>query len=539
MTASMTAFKMVGKVTPAMASAAVNAAEAVAAKSPKSVLSIPASVRHGPIPLNEQTTESQDKPGAVIRELGGCRRIFVLNPTFTKTEMKGLAYRIQRLGRNSGLNSILVSNALEKEEEDSVLPTMLCDIDRTFNPFDMDDEDYSPGKGNIHHVSNGCDAQALASLNRHERKLTYDALSNLALSIMGSKDADSPYNSKLPVITVPHGLLSDGGYLLAMGSYALATSQSRFEIQNPTRGLALDPIGLSYILPRCGQEYNQPSRNFPVGKILALTGYQADHSDLVETGLFTHSLGSLGGLGLLEWTLSQSLPYNQQNLVEEPTKLYGGEKGGVSQSSLGRWNRRSHQPEDVNAHLRNVAVANIINGVSEFDAAGQEPTGTPPEMDLWDEEDPSLVLQGEQMRVCGDRESHLVNIAATFQDVMEEETAVEGVLERMREFSSMEVEGKDEEEVEFVNVATRLVEGMESRSPLSLSVVWELLKAGKGDGETLKSCMEREQSSQLNLLEHDDYKRWIESGLDEGVFKNWTHSTLRDVTSDEIKEILG
>jgi hypothetical protein len=25
---------------------------------------------------------------------------------------------------------------------------------------------------------------------------------------------------------------------------------------------------------------------------------------------------------------------------------------------------------------------------------------------------------------------------------------------------------------------------------LALSVVWELLKAGKGDGETLKSCME-------------------------------------------------
>ena len=81
----------------------------------------------------------------------------------------------------------------------------------------------------------------------------------------------------------------------------------------------------------------------------------------------------------------------------------------------------------------------------------------------------------------------------------------------MRDNSIMDVEGKDEEEVEFVNVATRLVEGMESRSPLALlSVVWELLKAGKGDGETLKSCMEGEQSSQLNLLGCDNYKRWIE-----------------------------
>ena len=80
----------------------------------------------------------------------------------------------------------------------------------------------------------------------------------------------------------------------------------------------------------------------------------------------------------------------------------------------------------------------------------------------------------------------------------------------MRELSFMEVEGNDEEEAEFVNVATRLVEGIEFRSPLALSVVWELLKAGKGDGETLKSCMEGEQSSQLNQLGHDDYKRWIE-----------------------------
>ena len=80
----------------------------------------------------------------------------------------------------------------------------------------------------------------------------------------------------------------------------------------------------------------------------------------------------------------------------------------------------------------------------------------------------------------------------------------------MRELSFMEVEGNDEEEAEFVNVATRLVEGIEFRSPLALSVVWELLKAGKWDGETLKSCMEGEQSSQLNLLGCDNYKRWIE-----------------------------
>ena len=84
------------------------------------------------------------------------------------------------------------------------------------------------------------------------------------------------------------------------------------------------------------------------------------------------------------------------------------------------------------------------------------------------------------------------------------------MLEWMRELSFMEVEGNDEEEAEFVNVATRLVEGIEFRSPLALSVVWELLKAGKGDGETLKSCMEGEQSSQLNLLGRDNYKRWIE-----------------------------
>lgn len=536
MPATHTASKMVGKVTPAMANAAASAAEAVAAKAPKSVLSIPSSTRHGPIPLKEQTDKSQDQPGAVIRELGATKRIIVLNPAFTKKEMQGLAYRIQRLGRNSGLNSILVSNGIEKDEDDLVLPAMISDMDRPFNPLDFEDEDYSPGDGEIYHVSNGCDPKSLASMNRHERKTTYDAMSNLALSMMGSKAEDSRYKSKVPIITVPHGLLSDGGYLLAMGSFALATYQSRFEILNPTRGLALDPIGLSYTLPRCGREYNQPSKNFPVGKFLALMGYQANPVDLVETGLFTNYIGSLSSLGLLEWNLSQSLPYNQQNLLQEPTKFYGGEKGGVSQFSVER-NRMSRQSKDVNAHLRNTGVATIINSISEFDAVGQEPAGAPAK-ELWADEDPSLILEGEQMRnMCGYRQSHLVNIALTFKDVLEEETTLEGVFERMQEFSSMDIDNKDIEEVEFVNATIKLVEGMKVRSPLALSVVWELLKRGEGEMETLQSCIEREQNCQLNLLEHDDYKGWIDSGLEEGFFKGWTHSSLSDVSSDEVKEI--
>ena len=521
-----------------MANAALATAEASAAKAPSTVLSIPSSVRHGNI-SNTGATEEQhiDTPGALIRGVGTTRRIFVLNPTFTTAELDGLAHRIQMMGRNSGLNSILISNMME-EEENLGLPTMACDYERPYDPYDFVDDITSHQRVPL--VSNGCDPQSLANLTRAERKETYQAMSKLALSIRGGKstDIEDPYHSKIPTVSVAHGSLSDGGYLLAMGSYALATGQTRFEILNPARGLALDPIGLSYILPRCGEEYNQPSRKVPLGKLLALTGFQADGVDLVQSGLFTHFMGSsLRSLGMLESLLSESIPYNQQNLQIEPTKLYGGEMGGLPQPVTGRFQKG--RVVDVNAHLRNLAVANIIHNMSEFDAAGQDPISLVAEREMWAEDDPSLVLEHEKVKVYADCESNLLNVAAAFHDVLEEETTVEGVLERMREYAAMDVEGKDEEEVEFVETAKKLVEGMESRSPLALSVVWELLQAGGADRESLQSCMEREEKCQLNLLEHDDFRRWIESGEDEEDFKDWTHSSLKHVTADEVKEIMG
>ena len=103
-------------------------------------------------------------------------------------------------------------------------------------------------------------------------------------------------------------MVHDGGFGLCLGaSYVIATRESCFRILNPSKGLALDPVGLSYFLPRLGKEFNQPvGKNYgsSCGLILGLMGYLADAADMTETGLATHYMESPTCLGLLEETLA-------------------------------------------------------------------------------------------------------------------------------------------------------------------------------------------------------------------------------------------
>ena len=82
-----------------------------------------------------------------------------------------------------------------------------------------------------------------------------------------------------------------------------------------------------------------------------------------------------------------------------------------------------------------------------------------------------------------------------------------------------------------------ILEGMEAQSPLALSATYRLLRLGKEAKESLETCMEREKKVQLRLFEKDDFKNWAKSGVNEGEFKDWKHSSVKEVTRYEEEEL--
>jgi enoyl-CoA hydratase/carnithine racemase len=313
---------------------------------------------------------------------------------------------------------------------------------------------------------------------------------------------------------------------MAMGSHVLATDESSFVINNPKRGLALDPIGLSYTLPRLGQEFRQPSAPFPVGAILALTGYEADAADMVETGLATHYIQTFRNVAPLERILSELPSWEQQKLIKPDKTWYTGKSSSLEDS----------QTTDINAPFRNVSISHYLQAMSIYDAAGQELSNTPSEdeAEFWQTEDPSLVLHEDRGRAYGDRTSMLVNIAATMTFFDQEKTVV-GIMERLKGITHRPAH--DEEEKEALNIAKGLLAGMESASPLALLAVHRLMEMGKGKMESLEQCMEREARVQLNLMMHQDFQQWAKSGMSEGSFKGWKHKKVKDVANDEVEEL--
>jgi len=533
---SAAAKQVTTKMSAAVASATAAAAEALAANAPKSVLSIPSIIRYGPIPLSELADQNGRTPGAAIRQVGPTRRIFLLDPNghLTAEEMDGLAYRIKMLTKNTGLNSILCANSIEKDDVDTTIPSSVLEIDQETEPKSSSMDGLFNYQSSVTHLPNaacGYDPRAMHKFSKDEKRQTLNAMMRLAKAIKGGSPTagqNDDHSSKIPFITVPHGITMDGGYALSMGSYVLATSDSRFKIMNPARGLSLDPIGLSYILPRLGWEFQQPSANYPVGVVLALTGFEANEGDMVETGLATHFMDSFGKLGSVERALANLAPYEQQNLLKEPTRKYGESVGGGAGS-------KNRFQGDINAKFRNVAVAGLLHSVSLYDAMGQEITSASDQATFLADEDPSLVLEGDRDPMFGDRESMLLNVAATFQDAFEKEKSVEGIMARMREYAS--AEANNEEEIEFVNAAKELLEGMEAQSPLALCATHKLVTVGKEPKETLDSCMKREMRVQLSLFEKEDFKNWAKSGAKEGEFQDWKHKSVKDVTKDEVAEL--
>ena len=304
----------------------------------------------------------------------------------------------------------------------------------------------------------------------------------------------------------------------------LASPDTCFAILNPSRGLAFDPIGLSFILPRLGQEFEQPVAQYPgAGMILALTGMHANAEDMMETGLATNYIESVSTLGTLERTLGNLLPWNQQAILKEPPRNHGAPR----------------PKEDVNAAYRNVGVAGVMNAFTAYQAAGGEMWGTEKE-NYMPGEDPSLEL--DPIPWQDDRESDLVDFAATFDEIFRREATLGGVLERFREVASRKT--NDKEEQEGIDVAKDFVKRMQSRSPLAMSAVFRLMQMGSREGETLESCMTREKRVQEKLFGAGDFEAWGNHAIkykqsQEPPFGGWKHKSVMDVTKDEVDELFS
>ncbi|KAL7473805.1 hypothetical protein ACHAXS_014452 [Conticribra weissflogii] len=629
------AAKLSTKLTPAARGQLGNELERAISDAPASAFSIPESVRFHPSILkaggaspssiphnikNSATMNDSSIPGAVIRPNGTSRLAYLLQPSLTPTEIDGLAYRIRTLSSNDGINSIIIANPLEDpDEEGNCIPSFLDEEERSLR-----DDPHSPWGQHfpnpvknlldstlehdalfpIPYVTSGYDPKSVYSQGLHsdphqlERRLLLP-LMELTAAVRGThhRHSDDPRTpSRIPTISLPHGLVTDGGYSLLSSSYVLATRSSSYSILHPLRGLSFDPVGLSYLLPRLGWEFDQPSAPHSVGCaiLLALGGYTANGVDMVATGLATHYVGEEAKLNLLERTLSELESWGEQRLLPDGKRLYGredeygnegeerfhnypgdGGRENVSRNGTYRGDPM-HFADFKNQQCKNVAVGNVIQHLSEFDVANAGEYGCPiAKSDLEEDDygnlvylkssDPSLVLPEERILMYGSVDSTLVDLAATFRDAWMEPT-VHGVMERLREIAATreQYEGKKgyEEDVQVAEAAGDLVRNMERRSPLALCVTHRLLVLGSQGEETVESCMEREKGAQRRLFskKDGDFERWAESGMGVGLvevnggrglmvvngagigeetFGGWNHGSVKEVTEDEILEIVG
>ena len=478
----------------------------------------PAVVVQPPLSVHSIPTQSQvaGNAGVVIRNVGCTRRIFLTNPHLSTDEIEGLAYRMKMLTQSTALNSVLIASTNDDDAATGAFPASIMEFEN------FSSEDYDRLDGCVYLVSSGYDALELYNSARHKDvahvQRLLDALGDLAIATRGD-----PTTTRIPVIMLPHGLVLDGGYALCMGGFVLATPDTCFRVLNPSKGLSFDPIGLSFILPRLGWEFKQLSAEYTgCGLLLALTGMEANASDMMETGLATHFVDNVDIVPTLERALGESPPWEQQNLLPRPKTIYG------SKDPL----------TDVNAMFRNKAVSNLIHAFSSYDAEGSE-SFLVEEEEIYFNNDPSVDFDETPLFV--NRESDLVNYAATFDDIFRKEKSVAGIMERFREIG--ERRSSDPEEMEGITVANDLFERMTRQSPLALRVIYSLMESGGSRGETLETCIEREKRAQFNLFQHADFENWAHAqanSVEDGqCFTGWMYKTAEDVPQDQVDEIIG
>lgn len=460
--------------------------------------------------------------GVAIRPMGNSRRLFLLDPHMEVDEIEGLAHRIRSLSKNEGINSVLIATDDKDDQELNCLPRYLTQaLEPDFGGVTLD---FEPAPNKTWHVSGGYDPLKVANNMSEpgaEDKCTslLENVKKLALATKG--DATE---TRVPVITFPHGVVTDAGYALCMGGYVLATRETSFRILNPSRGLSLDPVGFSYILPRLGWEHEQKSSKYAgCGMILALAGYEASCFDMVETGLATHLVSDSEILSTLEHNLASLAPWNQQKLVKKPKHFYG-----------------QPPPRDANASLRNVTIGNVIDQMSEHSANAA--TSFPFDFSVTNAEDPALDTDHVPWD-SGFFSSELVDIAAYFDEIFQREKTLEGLVERLKEAGAQTSEDPDEKV--GIDVAKNLVDSIELQSPLALSVTFQLMKMGGGRLASLENCMEREAKAQQKLFGGQDFTEWAKHVTKHGgeakapAFSGWKHESIKAVSTGEVDEILS
>jgi enoyl-CoA hydratase/carnithine racemase len=470
----------------------------------------------------------------VLRPMGNSRRLFLLDPYLEGADMEGLAHRIQSLSKNEGINSLLIAS----DDQDDVASSNNCLPRYVTNRKDVNLDgaalDLDPAPHHTWYVAGGYDplhvAARVSSDDPEYVDYVLESLTKLALAVQGAGPG-----TKVPVITLPHGAVADGGYALCMGPYVLATQETSFRILNPSRGLSLDPIGYSYVLPRLGWDYQQASANYPgCGMILALTGYEANSFDMVQTGLATHVASDSGVLPILEEELATMLPWNQQGLTRKPRRFYGQAASTV---------------RDVNAQVRNKQLAYVIDQVTDLSA---DPSNEFPF-------DYAAIYEGSDASLdtdvvpwdSGFYSSPLVDMAIEFDNIFREEDSLEGLMTRLKEIASSSDDNTTDKEEHVLemsthSVAQNLVERMQAQSPLALRVVHQLMKMGSGRLATMENCMVREAKAQRKLMGRPDFLNWAAHVQKHGGnesnaprFGGWQHMDVKSVLADEVDEILS
>ena len=482
------------------------------ADAPMSVARIPSRVV-GDLGLN-----SNNRNNVILRPMGNSRRIFLMDPHLDAEELEGLAHRIHALSTNEAINSVLIASDDQDDAAMNCLPRYVTELDSpTFGLLSMD---FDPSPGSTWHVSGGYDPLKIQDDQEHNMYLL-DSLRKLALATKGEDQGKNA--TRVPVITMPHGIVTDGGFAFCMGGYVLATRQTSFRIMNPSRGLSLDPIGFSFILPRLGWENQQRSAKYRgCGLLLALAGFEANCFDMVETNLATHLVSDSSALPLLEENLATIPPWNQQRLVKNPRRQYG-----------------SKLEYDPNQRFRNKTIAYVIEQLSEH--SSNPSNSLPYDFSMTNAGDAAFDIDHVPWE-SGFFSSRLVDTAAHFDSIFKNERSLEGVMDRLRESGNTTSDDVDEQENS--RIARELVARMESQSPLALQVTFNLMTLGGLAKSTMEKCMEREMNVQLQMFQQTDFKEWAAHVRKHGgenkapAFGGWKHKSVKDVTQDEVDAII-
>ena len=523
---------------------------------------VPLTVRRVPTRASDYTniTESERLANVAMRPMGNSRRVFLLDPHLEAADFEGLAHRIRALSKSEGINSLLIatddhidySKETSENEGGNCLPrfvTQRKEINFAGISLDVD-----PAPDHTWFVSGGYDPVKIDANDTDHIDYLLESLRKLAVAVQGVGT-----ETKIPVISMPHGAVTDGGYALCMGSYVVATEESSVRILNPSRGLSFDPIGYSYILPRLGWEFNQESKNYSgCGMIMALSGYEANSYDMIETGLATHLIGDSSILPILEEELATLPPWNQQGLVRKPRQMYG------QNSSLHNQNRHQQQQNylqqqlqsqrptpnqfnDVNGKFRNLSVAHLMSQISDVsaDSSNDFPFDF---TSIYEDGCDDASFDTEHVPWdSGFFLSPLVGMAAELDDIFRQESSLEGLIERLKEVGAgLDSNNSGDEEFSTPALAKELVDRMEQQSPLSLRVVYQLMKMGGSRKATMENCAAREGKAQRKLMKEPDFRNWLEHVQkfdgDEAhapPFGGWKHSSVKEVTAEEVDRLIS